>query len=436
MNWGVKKQQIREKLKELFPVRQVYFRTNGVVQFISIPSWVQMLAVGALTLASIWVLVTSFHFLARDIILEQKEETIRNMEVQVDHISDDMTHLKSNILERTRQLEARQRFLEALLQQDPVDPLLTPAANDMEMGPFLSPEDGKATAISADNKSKAQDAAKKAAQTYDRQSMLDPSDLTLNEVEDVARTRFQSIEDSQVTVAQIIEKRVEQNVHLVDAILKDTGLSSKDLLAEWKDNNKQNTQFADHAAGGPFIPTANLSKIEDGVLSNDDFSKTLGDLRGKWASMQNIFEALNSVPSLEPSKKYYISSRFGRRTDPIRKVAAVHYGLDMAGVAGSAIRSTAGGIAVKAKNWGPYGNMVEIDHGNGFKTRYGHLQKINVKEGQMVEKGQIIGKMGCTGRCTSTHVHYEVWFGDRPRDPYPFLKVNESVLVSERRSNE
>lgn len=422
MDWGDKKQQIREKLLELFPVRQIYFRTNGVVRFISIPSWLQMTMLSILTMALLWVIVTSIHFLSRDLILEEKDETIRSMEVQVDHISDDMTILKSNILDRTRQLEERQRYLEALLEQDPVDPLLTPASNSLEIGPFLP-------VVSAEQD---QDDDVENAQTYDRQSSL----LPIDELKPIAESRFETIESSQHKVAMSIIGRVENNFTMLDAVLKDTGLNSQDLLANWSEEDNQNIGSKSVAVGGPFIPSLNIAIIEDAGLASDPFQQTAMTLNNQWTDMQNAFEALNSVPSISPSDDYYVSSRFGRRTDPMSKAAAVHYALDMAGVRGSPIVATARGIATKAKNWGPYGNMVEIDHGNGFKTRYGHLQKINVQEGQMVESGQEIGKMGCTGRCTGVHVHYEVWFGNRPRDPYPFLRVSDNVLVTERRSHE
>ena len=420
MNWGDKIQQTREKLLELFPVRQIYFRTNGVVRFISIPSWVQMGMLGALTIAMLWVLITSFHFLSRDLVLEEKNETIRNMEVQVDHISDDITILKSNILDRTRQLEERQRYLEALLEQDPIEPLLTPTSSKLEIGPFLP----------ASNSGEEQETAE--GQTFDRQSSLIP----VEEMESIAQQRFVGIEASQQKVAMAIIARTQDNLSMVDAVLKDTGLNSQDLLANWRENDNQSVGNGGYAVGGPFIATLDIASIEDAGLASDPFRQTAVDLHKQWTDMQNVFEALDSVPSIEPSNSYYISSRFGRRTDPMSKAAAVHYALDMAGVAGSSIIATARGVVTKAKNWGPYGNLVEIDHGNGFKTRYGHLQKINVQEGQIVETGQNIGKMGCTGRCTGTHVHYEVWFGNRPRDPYPFLRVSENVLVTERLSHE
>ena len=417
MSWGEKYNQVRERLLELFPVRQVYFRTNGIVRFISIPSWLQMLMLGILTITMLWVIITSFHYLSRDLILERKDEAIKSMEVQVDHISGDMSLLQRNILERTRQLEERQLYLEALLEQDPIDPILSPASNNLEMGPFLPLQNPD---------------AEQSGDAEDIQSSL----LPVDEMKTLAEQRFETIEIGQQKVALSIMGRIKENMNTLDTMIEATGLTSSDLLAKWDDSDNQNIETNNHAMGGPFVPTLNIASPNEGELSGDPFQQTMIDLNQQWVDMSNAFVALDSVPSIEPAGNYYISSRFGPRTDPIRKVAAVHYALDMAGPAGTSLFATAKGRAVKARNWGPYGNMVEIDHGNGFKTRYGHMQAITIKEGQMVEVGQEIGKMGCTGRCTSTHVHYEVWFGDRPRDPTPFLRVSENVLVNERRNNE
>jgi len=235
MNWGDKKQLVREKLLELFPVRQIYFRTNGVVRFISIPSWVQMGMLSILTIAMLWVVVTSIHFLSRDLILEEKDETIRSMEVQVDHISDDITILKSNILDRTRQLEERQRYLEALLEQDPIDPLLTPTSNTLEIGPFLP----ASTIVEVEENTDVE------GQTFDRQSSLIP----VEEMEVIAEQRFSGIEASQQKVAMAIMARVKNNLTIIDGVLKDTGLSSQDLLANWNENDNQVSSNGGYAVG-------------------------------------------------------------------------------------------------------------------------------------------------------------------------------------------
>jgi murein DD-endopeptidase MepM/ murein hydrolase activator NlpD len=111
------------------------------------------------------------------------------------------------------------------------------------------------------------------------------------------------------------------------------------------------------------------------------------------------------------------------RMDPFVKGPAIHSGLDIRGDMGEPVRATAAG-KVETAGWnGGYGNMVEIDHGNQFSTRYGHLSAIGVKVGQMVKVGDVIGRIGSTGRSTGPHLHYETRINDEAVDPQKFLRA-------------
>ena len=102
--------------------------------------------------------------------------------------------------------------------------------------------------------------------------------------------------------------------------------------------------------------------------------------------------------------------------------------VDFAGPWGAAVAATAPGKVVFAGNRGGYGNMVEIDHGFGIHTRYGHLSKITVALGAQVGKGSVVGRLGSTGRSTGPHVHYEVWYDDKVRNPNSFIEAGRHVL--------
>ena len=125
---------------------------------------------------------------------------------------------------------------------------------------------------------------------------------------------------------------------------------------------------------------------------------------------------------------YYISSLFGMRRDPFNGQRAMHQGIDMAGQFKTPLFAPAPGIVTKAGTWGSYGRMVEIDHGFGITTRYGHLESISVNRGDEVDFRQQIGLMGRSGRSTGTHVHYEVLFDGIPQDPSKFLKAGQNVF--------
>ena len=118
-----------------------------------------------------------------------------------------------------------------------------------------------------------------------------------------------------------------------------------------------------------------------------------------------------------------MSSPFGMRMDPFVKAPAIHTGVDMRGDTGDPVRATATGTVTTAGVNGGYGKMVEIDHGNGLSTRYGHLSAIDVSVGQSVRIGQTIGKIGSTGRSTGPHLHYETRVDGEAVDPQKYLRA-------------
>lgn len=122
-----------------------------------------------------------------------------------------------------------------------------------------------------------------------------------------------------------------------------------------------------------------------------------------------------------PVKKGWMSSRFGHRNDPITGKRAWHAGVDFAGKQGSDVVAVAAGVVVFAGTRSGYGEMVEINHGGGYKTLYGHHDELKVKTGDIVRKGQVIGLMGSSGRATGPHVHFEVYKNGRVVDPSTYI---------------
>ncbi len=122
-----------------------------------------------------------------------------------------------------------------------------------------------------------------------------------------------------------------------------------------------------------------------------------------------------------------ISSSFGRRTDPINYKSAFHPGIDFRGERGERIYATADGVVKKCFRNGGYGNYVLIDHGNGYTSAFGHMQKYLVHKGDKVKRGQLIGLIGNTGRSTGSHLHYEIALNNTQINPLKFLKVASSV---------
>jgi murein DD-endopeptidase MepM/ murein hydrolase activator NlpD len=153
----------------------------------------------------------------------------------------------------------------------------------------------------------------------------------------------------------------------------------------------------------------------------DPFNMSLTNLDNALNRLDIVKETATTLPFGNPAPGRTITSRFGNRLDPFLGRPALHTGIDFRAETGADVKATGAGKVTVAENSGGYGNMVEIDHGQGVSTRFGHLSTILVRAGDKVEAGDIIGRAGSTGRSTGPHVHYEVRRNDTPVDPMRFL---------------
>ena len=170
-------------------------------------------------------------------------------------------------------------------------------------------------------------------------------------------------------------------------------------------------------------------KVED--MPAGDLLKGLDQLQAKFndsGKQLSVLESmlynqqlqLSAIPSGRPSKGY-ITSGFGTRSDPFNGGRAHHLGIDFNANTGDPVLSAAGGVVSYAGVKSGYGNVVEVDHGNGYSTLYGHNSRLIVRAGDIVRAGQQLAKAGSTGRSTGPHVHFEVHVNDRPVNPRKFL---------------
>ncbi len=138
-------------------------------------------------------------------------------------------------------------------------------------------------------------------------------------------------------------------------------------------------------------------------------------------------------PAGRPIKKGWISSHFGYRKDPFTGKKAFHHGVDFAGKKGSDVFSVAAGVVSKAGRQNGYGYLVEINHGNGYTTRYAHNGEILVKPGDRIAKAQVIAKMGSTGRSTGPHVHFEVLQNGKKVNPWKYLRKSAAKTANPKK---
>jgi murein DD-endopeptidase MepM/ murein hydrolase activator NlpD len=182
-----------------------------------------------------------------------------------------------------------------------------------------------------------------------------------------------------------------------------------------------------------FVPSEAGSNGQGGPFDAAGADPTFKQLFSSWKKLDNIASSAIAVPSDKPVKTAAFTSGYGLRSDPFRGGRAMHAGIDLAGPSGTPIYATADG-AVRRSGWnsGGYGNLIEVDHGRGIETRYGHLSRILVRAGQPVKRGQLIGYMGSTGRSTGSHLHYEVRIDGRPVNPIPFMRSTDYLVAMQK----
>lgn len=175
--------------------------------------------------------------------------------------------------------------------------------------------------------------------------------------------------------------------------------------------------------GGPFEPL-------DRALVGPPFRAALAALQTNVVASETLLGALPQVPFAKPlSGSMEVTSPFGARLDPFLGKPAMHTGVDLREDYGTDVRATAAGRVVSAGAAGGYGTMIEIEHGHGLSTRYAHLSAVAVHEGQSVDKGEIIGQVGATGRATGPHLHYETRIDGEAVDPMRFLNAGERLAM-------
>lgn len=208
--------------------------------------------------------------------------------------------------------------------------------------------------------------------------------------------------------ALMLTSAVERRADKAAAAIRSFGLNPDNLVRN-----------AARAQGGPFVPW----KGDKGAMTGE-----LEELASALARMEFLERSLLAIPSGKPTTAPMQTSSYGYRRDPFNGHAAFHAGIDFPGSYGQPILSAAGGrIGYVGQRQG-YGNVVEVEHGNGLMTRYAHLSGFAGRVGQTVARGDTIGRMGSTGRSTGTHLHFEVRLNGQAINPRRFLEAAQDVL--------
>lgn len=216
------------------------------------------------------------------------------------------------------------------------------------------------------------------------------------------------LERAQLEQAALIAEALDVRYKVTAAELKRLGLTPAKVSSTG-------------GVGGPFEKASNA---------------TFKALFANWKKLDQLQDGVIAIPAEKPVRQAEFTSGFGVRSDPFKGYAAMHAGIDLSGPYGTPIYATAdGSVSTAGWNSGGYGNLIKIDHGRGIETRYGHLSRIAVRPGDRINRGQLIGYMGSTGRSTGSHLHYEVRIDGRAVNPIPFMKSTDYVLAMQRRAN-
>lgn len=366
------KNGLRDSLVLRFPEHSfTWHRAHGALT-IKLGTQRQLMGIGSAVLVAGWLGIATTSMItgntADDAALAAKQQELKTLERQLIAARSEAELVKTDVAQRADVLEARQQFLSALLSGE---------------------RDSKALAAMLPRR------AAYAAEA-DVQAMMPP---------------LVAVESQQLALVDKATGAAEARMRDTQALIRRLGLDPKRFAAS--------SDWRGVAVGGPFVP------------AGDELEPRFKDLFISWRKLETMQASLASIPALVPVKNYRGSSGFGRRFDPFNGRLAMHAGTDMAGTHGEPIYATANGRVAKAGTMNGYGTMAAIDHGKGIETRYGHMSKLLVSAGQMVKQGDMIGRMGSTGRSTGTHLHYEVRIDGEAVNPRPFLEASSFVLAAQ-----
>ncbi len=450
----------------MYVERQIYIRSHGHVQFISLSPLTQtFFATIALAFVG-WIAFASVNVVFKEQIIASKdrryvkmqgayEERMAQLQSAYDALNGQLVITEERFMATTMQLEDKHRQLAALMSQRET------ASSRLETmrrhfaattGGKTEGERGNKVLMRVERHSEGPDLAD--TTTGPRQMagtdrfVIDtaentggPIDLAgLTELTGMAGlagneadgngtvaqidTRLAQIDRAQLTLINNIEEVTDRRVRELKSIISMTKVIDPETLIERR--GKANGE----AQGGPFISLADHEALAGGA-GDSGFGRQLYRVSQNLRTLADLEETIAQMPLAEPLVSYRKTSSYGSRRDPFNGRMAFHSGEDLAAPYGERVYAPGAGTVTFAGWRGGYGRIIEIDHGNGFRTRYGHLGRMDVKTGQKVAFREIIGRVGSSGRSSGPHLHYEVWFDGIVRNPSKFIEAGHYVFAKQ-----
>lgn len=432
--------------ERLFPERQIYLRSDGLVRYVSLPP-VTQLAGGFLLLAVfLWTMFASVNFAFTRGALTSRDAEIAELRINYIRLASELAETQRRFLLMTQEQGGRRRQEHSSLTQNQNSGAYKESAGSTvdQAGPsrILAQDnvrprprpEGRRPEISDDAKSGVMPRERPA-----RPALILPETLTkFTDTKGSANYAQASAMEPRLSGAKSSDHSGGKNdvvaylaadanstIDALEKLIRQTGLDAETILQRSDRAANAAKHGSEHAEGGPLLtlpPSGSLKFMRRNAPGELAVPAT------RKGRLEMLREALFSLPLAEPVENYYISSGYGYRRDPFTHAKAFHSGMDLVAPHGAPVLSSAPGVIIFAGRNGPYGNMVEVDHGHGVKSRYGHLSKIAVKRGQKIGLRDLLGLVGNTGRSGTAHLHFEVWFDGKARDPRNFLKAGENVF--------
>jgi murein DD-endopeptidase MepM/ murein hydrolase activator NlpD len=464
-------------LHETFPERQVYIRSDGRVQFFTFGPSLQATLAGLTLIFLGWVAFSTVNVIFKDRIIAAKdhryqqmqsayENRVADLQTSYDELNGALISAEDKFKLTADELQTKQNTIVKFLDRKrQVDALVTsPAAAFPGAAPQITPPPGGASAgdsldtapppgadIDDETGGTSLQVMPQPAKPQPRTTKSNHASLLdiggavgritgilfgnkqqqkPSQPETFARhpalavlaretERVKHIGTQETVLMVQAQDQVADGVRIMRATLHGAGIDADQFLQKYE---------TVHGIGGPDM---SLNAVHIDGIADQGFQDAYYRASAVLNQMDEFLSAMRHVPlgtTPVSGPQFERTSGFGARVDPFTGHYAFHPGVDFAGPWGATVRSTAPGRVIWAGAQGGYGNMVEVDHGLGIHTRYGHLSAILVRVGETIAKGGPVGKLGSTGRSTGPHVHYEVFYDGVLRNPRNFIEAGRHVL--------
>ena len=464
-------------IHETFPERQIYIRSDGRVQFFTFGPSLQATLAGLILIFLGWVAFATVNVIFKDRIITAKdhrfqemqaayENRLADLQISYDELNGALVGAEDKFKAAADDLQTKQNTIanflnrkaqiEASIGRGAVSPAIPnipaftgpsndgPASDSLDVGAPLQggidSEGGSSLSVLPGPAAPQPRTAKPV-----RASLLNDTFAKLRKMASAIFTRpprdtaalsaiyaqhpgLRAVADQTARVAgmgksesQLMDKThqaLSNDMVALREIVRRTGINPDQFQHKIADSE---------GVGGPEIP---LDRVQVNGIKDPAFNTTYLRASATLGQLSDLSFEMSHIPLAVPVSGAGVepTSGFGARVDPFTRRYAFHSGIDFAGPWGAQVRATAPGTVTFVGSRGGYGNMIEIDHGMGIHTRYGHLSTITVRAGMKVEKDATIGRLGSTGRSTGPHVHYEVWYDDKVRNPVNFIEAGRHVL--------